>query len=100
MKSSRAISRSLMMMMITDMVLETSVQYRHLTQLIVREDFIEFSRLESSRTNKIAMFRTRTHKLAQLYSDTFMRVLCHCFVSPIIPVSSLIWLISEPNRFL
>jgi len=40
--------RSLMMM--TKMVLETSVQYRHLTQLIAWEDFIEFSPCESSRT--------------------------------------------------
>jgi hypothetical protein len=34
------------------MILETSVQYRHLTQLIAREDFIEFSRHESSGTYK------------------------------------------------
>jgi hypothetical protein len=51
--------RSLMMMMMmmmtttttttttTEMVLETSVQYRHLTQLIAREDLIEFSCCES-----------------------------------------------------
>jgi len=42
------LNRSLMMM--TEMALETSVSYRHLTQLIAREDFIEFSRHESSRT--------------------------------------------------
>jgi hypothetical protein len=30
------------------MVLEMSVSYRHLTQLIAREDFMEFSRHESS----------------------------------------------------
>jgi len=31
-----------------EMVLETSVQYRHLTRLIAREDFIEFICRESS----------------------------------------------------
>jgi hypothetical protein len=30
------------------MVLETSVSYRHLARLIAREDFVEFSRRESS----------------------------------------------------
>jgi phosphate starvation-inducible membrane PsiE len=55
MKSSRAIShlkclyvtdvskaiRSLMMMMMIEMVLETSVQYRHLTRQLARKDFVE-----------------------------------------------------------
>jgi hypothetical protein len=45
------IIRSLMMMMMmTEMVLETSVQYGHLTRPIAREDSIEFSHRESSRT--------------------------------------------------
>jgi hypothetical protein len=41
--------RSLMMMMI-EMVLETSVSYIHLTQLIARENLIEFSCHESSKS--------------------------------------------------
>jgi hypothetical protein len=45
-KSSRAI-RSLMMR--TDMFLETSVLYRHLTRLTARENFIGLSRRESTR---------------------------------------------------
>jgi len=36
------------LMMMTDMILETSVSYRHLTWLIAQEDFIEFSHRESS----------------------------------------------------
>jgi hypothetical protein len=46
------IIRDLMMtmMMIAKVVLETSVQCRHLTRLTAREDFVEFSRRESSRT--------------------------------------------------
>jgi hypothetical protein len=49
MKSSRAISRvrclyrtdvSRTIMTMTEMVLETSVQYKHLTRPIAREDFI------------------------------------------------------------
>jgi hypothetical protein len=31
------------MMMMTEIVLETSVSYRHLRRLIAREDFLEFS---------------------------------------------------------
>jgi len=38
------------LMMMTEMVPETSVPYRHLTRLIAREDFVEFSRRESSIT--------------------------------------------------
>jgi hypothetical protein len=37
-------------MMMTETALETSVFYGHLTQLIAREDFIEFSRRESYRS--------------------------------------------------
>jgi len=37
-------------MMMTEMVLETSFPYRRLTQLTAREDFIEFSRGECSRS--------------------------------------------------
>jgi hypothetical protein len=37
-----AIRSMMMMMMMTEMVLETSVSYRHLTWLIAGEDFIEF----------------------------------------------------------
>jgi len=49
MKSSRAISRVIRsLMMMIEMVLETLVQYRRLKRLTAREDFIEFSRRESS----------------------------------------------------
>jgi hypothetical protein len=37
----------MMMMMMIKMVLEMSVQYRHLTRLIAREDFIEAFQLLS-----------------------------------------------------
>jgi len=37
-------------MMMTEIVIETLVQYRHLRRLITREDLIGFSRRESSRT--------------------------------------------------
>jgi hypothetical protein len=40
------------LIMMTEMVLETSVLYRQLTRLIAREGLIEFSRRESSRTHK------------------------------------------------
>jgi hypothetical protein len=40
----------MMMMMMMMMILETSFSYRHLTWLISREDFIEFSRHESKRS--------------------------------------------------
>jgi hypothetical protein len=37
-------------MMMTEMDIETSVYYVHLTRLIVREDFIKFTRRESTKT--------------------------------------------------
>jgi hypothetical protein len=37
-------------MMMTEMVIETSVQYVHLTRLIAREDYIKFTRRESTKT--------------------------------------------------
>jgi hypothetical protein len=39
-----------MMMMMTEMVLETSVKYTHLMRPIARKDFIEFSRHEISKS--------------------------------------------------
>jgi hypothetical protein len=44
------------LMMMTEMVLETLVQYTHLTWLITREVFIEFSRREISRIHFIIVF--------------------------------------------
>jgi hypothetical protein len=41
---------TMMMMMMTEMVFKTLVQYEHLTRLIAREDYIKFSRRESSKT--------------------------------------------------
>jgi len=38
------------LMMMTEMVIETLVQYIHLTWLIAREDFIKFTRRESTKT--------------------------------------------------
>jgi len=49
---SRAISVIIIIIirdLMTEMVLEMLVSYRHLTQLIAQEDFIEFSCWESSR---------------------------------------------------
>jgi hypothetical protein len=37
-------------MMMTEMDIETSVYYVHLTRLIAREDFIKFTRRESTKT--------------------------------------------------
>jgi hypothetical protein len=42
----------MMMMMMTEMVFKTLVQYGHLTRLITREDYVKFSRRESSKTSK------------------------------------------------
>jgi hypothetical protein len=39
-----------MMMMITEMDIETSVHYVHLTRLMAREDYIKFIRRESTKT--------------------------------------------------
>jgi hypothetical protein len=38
------------LMMMTEIVIETSVQYVHLTRLIAREDYIKFTRRESTKT--------------------------------------------------
>jgi hypothetical protein len=40
----------LTLMMMTEMDIKTSVYYIHLTQLIAREDFIKFTRHESTKT--------------------------------------------------
>jgi hypothetical protein len=40
----------LMMMMMSEMDIETSVYNVHLTRLIAREDFIKFTRRESTKT--------------------------------------------------
>jgi len=37
-------------MMMTEMDIETSVYYVHLTRLIAREDYIKFTRRESTKT--------------------------------------------------
>jgi hypothetical protein len=42
-----------MNLMMTLMVIETSVQYLHLTRLITREDYIKFARRESTKTYNI-----------------------------------------------
>jgi hypothetical protein len=55
------IFRDLTHLMTTQMVLETSVQYRHLTQLIAREDFI---------------------KLAKMFSNIWSKALSNEFVCP------------------
>jgi hypothetical protein len=43
-------------MMMTEMVIETSVQYVHLTRLIAREDYIKFTRRESTKTYTINLW--------------------------------------------
>jgi hypothetical protein len=45
----------MMMMMMTEMVFETLVQYGHLTGLRAREDYINFSRRESSKTYVVTL---------------------------------------------
>jgi len=47
---------TMMMMMMTEMVFLTSASYRQLMRLIAREDFIEFSHLESTRSYKTWSF--------------------------------------------
>jgi hypothetical protein len=88
MKSSRAISSVscpywtilMMMMMMIEMVLETSAQYRHLTQLIAREDFIEFSRSRTSVTSTelgstlMWMDDSGRHDRGQSYCGTLQEV--------------------------
>jgi hypothetical protein len=51
-KSSRVRCKMshLTLMMMTEMDIETSVYYVHLTRLIAREDFIKFTRRESTKT--------------------------------------------------
>jgi len=43
-------------MMMTEMDIETSVYNVHLTRLIAREDFIKFTRRESTKTYKLTVF--------------------------------------------
>jgi hypothetical protein len=46
-------------MMMTEMDIETSVYYVHLTRLIAREDFIKFTRRESTKTYKVLRLAIR-----------------------------------------
>jgi hypothetical protein len=48
------------LMMMTEMDIETSVYYVHLTLLIAREDFIKFTRRESTKTYKVSQFSLRS----------------------------------------
>jgi hypothetical protein len=43
----------MMMMMMTEMEIETSVYYVHITRLIAREDYIKFTRRESTKTKML-----------------------------------------------
>jgi hypothetical protein len=45
----------LILMMLTEMDIETSVYYVHLTRLIAREDFIKFTRRESTKTYNVTI---------------------------------------------
>jgi ATP-dependent Lon protease len=49
-------------MMMTEMVIETSVQYVHLTRLIAREDYIKFTRRESTKTYIVNRYGKATHQ--------------------------------------
>jgi hypothetical protein len=51
-------------MMMTEMDIESSVYYVHLTQLIAREDFIKFIRRESTKTYIVNL----TYLLTYLYT--------------------------------
>jgi hypothetical protein len=44
----------MMIMIMPEMVFDTLVQYGHVTRLRAREDYIKFSRRESSRTYLLA----------------------------------------------
>jgi len=58
-------------MMMTEMAIETSVQYVHLTRLIAREDWIKFTRRESTKTyNEYICLLHRTHQLLIMESET------------------------------
>jgi hypothetical protein len=46
-------------MMMTEMDIETSVYYVHLTRLIAREDFIKFTRRESTKTYTVGFVTKR-----------------------------------------
>jgi hypothetical protein len=45
----------IILMMMTEMDIETSVHNEHLTQLIAREDFIKFTRRKSTKTNIVLL---------------------------------------------
>jgi hypothetical protein len=49
-------------MMMTEMDIETSVYYVHLTRLIAREDFIKFTRRESAKTYIVNRYGKATHQ--------------------------------------
>jgi hypothetical protein len=55
-------------MMMTEMDIETSVQYVHLTRLIAREDFIKFTRRESTKTYTEAF---EVHKLQRVEWENY-----------------------------
>jgi hypothetical protein len=50
------LDKVMMMMMMTEMDIETSVYNVHLTRLIAREDFIKFTRRESTKTFTFTIF--------------------------------------------
>jgi hypothetical protein len=51
-------SKHLTLMMMTEMDIETSVYYVHLTRLIAREHYIKFTRRESTKTYIITVTST------------------------------------------
>jgi len=52
-------------MMMTEMDIETSVYYVHLTRLIAREDYIKFTRRESTKTymHRLTVIRNMVQSL-------------------------------------
>jgi len=60
-------------MMMTEMDIETSVYYVHLTRLIAREDYIKFTRRESTKTDNEDVLQRYIFKLnetAEQYKAT------------------------------
>jgi hypothetical protein len=58
------------LMMMTEMDIETSVYNVHLTRLIAREDFIKFTRRESTKTYFVSVsFRGRNLQVTMCYRN-------------------------------
>jgi hypothetical protein len=64
-------------MMMTEMDIETSVYYVHLTRLIAREDYIKFTRHKSTKTYLIAMLFYILQKITLTKIAYFVKIYYH-----------------------